>query len=39
MWACDLIVAAEGTRFADVVGTRLWSSTFARRSPWRTTPT
>jgi len=21
MWACDLIVAAEGTRFADVVGT------------------
>lgn len=23
MWACDLIVAAEGTRFADVVGTRL----------------
>jgi enoyl-CoA hydratase len=22
-WACDLIVAAEGTRFADVVGTRL----------------
>ena len=23
MWACDLIVAAEGTVFADVVGTRL----------------
>ena len=23
MWCCDLIVAAEGTRFADVVGTRL----------------
>jgi enoyl-CoA hydratase len=23
MWACDLIVAAEGTQFADVVGTRL----------------
>ncbi len=23
MWACDLIVAAEGTSFADVVGTRL----------------
>ncbi len=23
MWACDLIVAAEGSRFADVVGTRL----------------
>jgi len=23
MWACDLIVAAQGTRFADVVGTRL----------------
>jgi enoyl-CoA hydratase len=23
MWACDLIVAAEGTRFTDVVGTRL----------------
>ena len=23
MWACDLIVAAEGTAFADVVGTRL----------------
>jgi enoyl-CoA hydratase len=23
MWACDLIVAAEGTNFADVVGTRL----------------
>jgi enoyl-CoA hydratase len=23
MWACDLIVAAEGTEFADVVGTRL----------------
>jgi enoyl-CoA hydratase len=23
MWACDLIIAAEGTRFADVVGTRL----------------
>ncbi|HMC40669.1 MAG TPA: enoyl-CoA hydratase [Acidimicrobiales bacterium] len=23
MWACDLIVAAEGTTFADVVGTRL----------------
>jgi enoyl-CoA hydratase len=23
MWACDLIVAAEETRFADVVGTRL----------------
>ena len=23
MWACDLIVAAEGTIFADVVGTRL----------------
>jgi len=23
MWACDLIVAAENTRFADVVGTRL----------------
>jgi enoyl-CoA hydratase len=23
MWACDLIVAAEGTRFADVVGARL----------------
>ena len=23
LWACDLIVAAEGTRFADVVGTRL----------------
>ena len=23
MWACDLIVAAEDTRFADVVGTRL----------------
>jgi enoyl-CoA hydratase len=23
MWACDLIVAAEGTCFADVVGTRL----------------
>jgi len=23
MWSCDLIVAAEGTRFADVVGTRL----------------
>ncbi len=23
MWACDLIVAAEGTRFADVVGSRL----------------
>src|SRR5690606_27125679 len=23
MWACDLIVAAEGTKFADVVGTRL----------------
>lgn len=23
MWACDLIVAAEHTRFADVVGTRL----------------
>ena len=22
-WACDLIVAAEGTEFADVVGTRL----------------
>jgi enoyl-CoA hydratase len=22
-WACDLIVAAEGTRFTDVVGTRL----------------
>ncbi len=23
MWACDLITAAEGTEFADVVGTRL----------------
>jgi enoyl-CoA hydratase len=23
LWACDLIVAAEGTRFADVVGSRL----------------
>jgi enoyl-CoA hydratase len=23
LWSCDLIVAAEGTRFADVVGTRL----------------
>ncbi|OBK63259.1 enoyl-CoA hydratase [Mycobacterium colombiense] len=23
MWACDLIVAADSTRFADVVGTRL----------------
>ena len=23
MWACDLIIAAEGTRFADVVGARL----------------
>jgi enoyl-CoA hydratase len=23
MWACDLIVAAEGTMFSDVVGTRL----------------
>ena len=23
MWACDLIVAAEGTTFADIVGTRL----------------
>jgi enoyl-CoA hydratase len=23
MWACDLIVAAQGTTFADVVGTRL----------------
>jgi enoyl-CoA hydratase len=23
MWACDLIVAAEGAQFADVVGTRL----------------
>jgi len=23
MWSCDLIVAAEGTTFADVVGTRL----------------
>ena len=23
MWCCDLIVAAEGTEFADVVGTRL----------------
>jgi enoyl-CoA hydratase len=23
IWACDLIVAAEGTRFTDVVGTRL----------------
>ena len=23
MWACDLIVAAEGTTFSDVVGTRL----------------
>ena len=23
VWACDLIVAAEGTVFADVVGTRL----------------
>lgn len=23
MWSCDLIVAAEGTSFADVVGTRL----------------
>jgi len=23
MWACDLIVCGEGTRFADVVGTRL----------------
>ena len=23
LWACDLIVCAEGTRFADVVGTRL----------------
>jgi enoyl-CoA hydratase len=23
MWCCDLIVAADGTRFADVVGTRL----------------
>jgi enoyl-CoA hydratase len=23
MWACDLIVAAEGTEFADVVGTRV----------------
>ena len=23
MWSCDLIVAAENTRFADVVGTRL----------------
>jgi enoyl-CoA hydratase len=23
MWCCDLIVAGEGTRFADVVGTRL----------------
>jgi enoyl-CoA hydratase len=23
MWACDLIVAADGTEFADVVGTRL----------------
>jgi len=23
LWACDLIVGAEGTRFADVVGTRL----------------
>ncbi len=23
MWACDLIVAADGTTFADVVGTRL----------------
>jgi len=22
-WACDLIIAAQGTRFADVVGTRL----------------
>ena len=23
MWACDLIVAADNVRFADVVGTRL----------------
>jgi enoyl-CoA hydratase len=23
LWACDLIVAADGTRFADVVGARL----------------
>ena len=23
LWACDLIVCAEGTRFADVVGARL----------------
>lgn len=23
MWACDLIVAAQGTKFADVVGTRM----------------
>lgn len=23
LWACDLIICAEGTRFADVVGTRL----------------
>src|SRR5690606_14275965 len=23
LWACDLIVCAQGTRFADVVGTRL----------------
>lgn len=26
MWACDLIVGAEGTEFADVVGTRLGMS-------------
>ena len=23
MWACDLIVAADNAKFADVVGTRL----------------
>lgn len=34
MWACDLIIAAEGTRFADVVGTG-WACAVSSTSPTR----
>ena len=39
MWACDLIVAAEGTTFADVVGTRLgmWGLEYFAH-PWEFGP-
>ena len=34
LWACDLIVCAEGTRFADVVGT-VWVCAESSTSPTR----